>query len=143
MMTGQMTTQRAATLILGLTLVTGGGNALAVNFGDMMNPSKWMGGKKDRDYDDERWDGPGYGYGGPGYGYGGPGYGYGGPGYGYGGPGYGYGGPGYGYGGPGYGYGGPGYGGPGYGGQGYGGQGYGGQGYGAPEGRGSDSRRPE
>jgi len=124
MMTGQMTTQRAATLILGLTLVTGGGNALAVNFGDMMNPSKWMGGKKDRDYDDERWDGPGYGYGGPGYGYGGPGYGYGGPGYGYGGPGYSYGGPG-------------------YGGPGYGGQGYGGQGYDAPEGRGSDSRRPE
>ena len=108
MMTGQMTMRRAATLILGLTLVTGGGNALALNFGDMMNPSKWMGDKKDRNYNDERWDGPGYGYGGPGYGYGG-------------------------YGGPGYGYGGPG----------YGGQGYGGQGYGAPEGRGSDSRRPE
>ncbi len=139
MMTGKTTMRRSATLILGLTLVTGGGSAFAVNFGDMMNPSKWMGGNKDRDrdYDDGRWGGPGYGYGGPGYGYGGPGYGYGGPGYGYGGPGYGYGGPGYGYGGPGYGYGGPGYG---YGGPGYG---YGGSGSGAPVERGQDTRRPE
>ncbi len=92
----------------------------AFDMGNMMNPSKWMGGNNDSDrYDDYDYDygGPGYGYGGyPGYG--GPGYGYGGyPGYGYGGfPGYGYGGyPGYGgyggYGGPGYGYGGyPGYG---------------------------------
>ncbi|MGB5540792.1 MAG: hypothetical protein WBO37_11930 [Gammaproteobacteria bacterium] len=76
----------------------------AFDMGNMMNPSKWMGGNNDSDrYDDYDYD---YGYGGPGYGYGGyPGYGYGG----YGGPGYGYGG----YGGPGYGYGG--YGGPGYG----------------------------
>jgi hypothetical protein len=104
----------------------------AFDMGNMMNPSKWMGGNNDNDrYDDYYYDEPGYGYGGPpGYGYGGPGYGYGGaPGYGYGGdPGYGYGGdsgygyggaPGYGYGGdPGYGYGGaPGYGAaPGYGG---------------------------
>jgi hypothetical protein len=96
----------------------------AFDMGNMMNPSKWMGGNNDRydDYDDYGGygGGPGYGYPGgpPGYGYGGPpGYGYGGgPGYGYGGgPGYGYGGgPGYGAG-PGYGYGG-GYGGvPGYG----------------------------
>jgi hypothetical protein len=127
-MTGQMSLRCATTLILGVTILTAGGAACAVNFGDMMNPSKWMGGNKDRDYDGY---GPGYGYGGPGYGYGGPGYGYGGPGYGYGGPGYGYGGPGYGYGGPGYGYGGPGYG--------YGGPGYGG---GAPQGR-QDSGRPE
>jgi len=81
--------------------------AQAFDMGNMMNPSKWMGGKKDRDrYDDDYYDygpPPGYGYGGPGYGYGGPGYG---------GPGYG--GPG--YGGPGYGYGGQGYGAPGYGG---------------------------
>lgn len=85
--------------------------AEAFGFGDMMNPSKWMGGKnRDRDryddyYDDgpRGWDGPGYGgpgYGGPGYGYGGPGYGYGAPGgYGYGAPGYGapaYGAPAYG-----------------------------------------------
>lgn len=98
--------------------------AEAFGFGDMMNPSKWMGGKnRDRDrYDDDYYGGPGWG--GPGYGYGGPGWG--GPGYGYGGPGYGYGGPGYGYGGPGYG----GYGAPGYGGYGYGAPGYGG--YGAP-----------
>lgn len=71
---------------------------------NMMNPSKWMGGKNRR-YDDDydrydRYDrygyydryGPGYGRGwGPGYGGWGPGYG----GYGYGWPGYGYA-PGYG-----------------------------------------------
>ena len=80
-------------------------SAYAMDMGKMMNPSKWMGGNKDRDrYDDYR-GGPGYGYPGgpPGYGYGGaPGYGP--PGYGYGGaPGYGAA-PGYGYGGaPGYG----------------------------------------
>lgn len=82
--------------------------AQAFGFGDMMNPSKWMGGKNRDRYDDDYYDGPyggGPGYGGPGYGYGGPGYGYGGPGYGYGGPGYGA--PGYGYGAPGYGYGAP------------------------------------
>jgi len=132
---GEMTTRGAVTLVLGLTLVAGGGSALAINFGDMMNPSKWMGDNRDRDYDDRRGGGPGYGYGGPGYGYGGPGYGYGGPGWGYGGPGYGYGGPGYGYGGPGYGAPGWGYAGPGY--------GYGGSGYGAPADRATDSRRPE
>ncbi len=85
--------------------------AEAFGFGDMMNPSKWMGGKNRDRYDDDYYDGPngGPGWGGPGYGYGGPGYGYGGPGYGYGGygaPGYGYGGYG-GYGAPGYGYGAP------------------------------------
>ena len=80
----------------------------AFDMGKMMNPSKWMGGSKDKDRYDDYYDGPGYGYPGgpPGYGYGGaPGYGYGGaPGYGYGGaPGYGAA-PGYGYGGaPGYG----------------------------------------
>jgi hypothetical protein len=79
-------------------------SANAFDMGNMMNPSKWMGGNKDKDRYDDYGPGPGYGYGGgPGYGYGpGPGYGYGGgPGYGYGpGPGYGYGGgPGYGYGG--------------------------------------------
>ena len=86
-------------------------SAMAFDMGNMMNPSKWMGGSSDRYDDDYYYDGPGYGYPGgpPGYGYGAPpGLGYGGPGYGYGGPpGYGYGGPGYGYGGaPGYGYGG-------------------------------------
>jgi hypothetical protein len=90
-------------------------SAYAFDMGNMMNPSKWMGGNKDKDRYDDYYDEPGYGYPGgpPGYGYGGaPGYG-GGPGYGYGGaPGYG-GDPGYGYGGapgyggdPGYGYGG-------------------------------------
>ena len=79
-------------------------SASAIDMGKMMNPSKWMGGNKDRDRYDDYYGGPGYGYHGgpPGYGYGGaPGYGP--PGYGYGGaPGYGP--PGYGYGGvPGYG----------------------------------------
>jgi hypothetical protein len=85
--------------------------AQAFDMGNMMNPSKWVGGDKDRDrYDDDYYDyGPPPGYGG----YGMPGYG------GYGAPGYG------GYGMPGYG----GYGAPGYGGYG-GGPGYGG--YGAP-----------
>jgi hypothetical protein len=85
------------------------GPVSAFDMGNMMNPSKWMGGNKDRDRYDDDYRGPGYGYGGPGYGYGGPGYGYGAPGYGYGAPGYGYGAPGYGYGAPGYGYGAPGY----------------------------------
>jgi hypothetical protein len=103
--------RRTLSLFLGAIMSSGMGTSFAFDIGNMMNPSKWMGGGRDRDrYDDGPWGGPGYGYGGPGYGYGGPGYGYGGPGYGYGGPGYGYGGPGYGYGGPGYGYGGPGYG---------------------------------
>jgi hypothetical protein len=83
--------------------------AQAFNFGDMMNPGRWMGGDRDRYDNDDSYDGP-YGggpWGGPGYGgYGGyPGYGYGGyPGYGGGYPGYGYGGyPSAGYGFPGYG----------------------------------------
>ncbi len=79
--------------------------AQAFNFGDMMNPSRWFGGDRDRYYD--RYDRHGYGWGGP-YGYGG----YGGPYGGWGGP-YGYGGGpwgGYGYG-PYGGWGGPGYGG--------------------------------
>ena len=74
----------AASVVGSLTYVP---VAEAFGFGDMMNPSRWMGGKnRDRDrYDDYYDDGP-RGYGGPGYGYGGPGYGYGGPGYGYGAP---------------------------------------------------------
>ena len=91
-------------MAIGLLLAS---TTYAFDMGNMMNPSKWMGGNNDSD----RYDDYDYGYGGPGYGYGGyPGYGYGGYGYG----GYGYGG----YGGPGYGYGG--YGGPGYGYGGYG-----------------------
>ena len=55
-------------------------SASAFDMGKMMNPSKWMGGNKDRDRYDDYYGGPGYGYpGGPpgyGYGYGGaPGYG--------------------------------------------------------------------
>lgn len=115
-------------LLVGATLAANVGVAVAFDFGNMMNPSKWMGGNRDRDrYEDGPWGPPGYGVG-PGYGYGGPGgYGYG-PGYGapgiYG-PGYGGGpagfGPGYGAPGP---YGVPGGYGPGYGGGGYGPGGY-------------------
>jgi len=116
-MTNRAILRRTLALLIGAGFVTAAGTCFAMDFGNMMNPSKWMGGGKDRDRGDY-WGGPGYG---PGYGYGGPGYGWGGPGYGWGGPGYGYGGPGYGWGGPGYGYG---YGGPGY--------GYGSPGYGVP-----------
>ena len=111
------------------------GTAHAMDMGNMMNPSKWMGGNKNSDrYDD--YGGPG-GYGGGPGGYGGGPGGYGGaPGYGGGPGGYGggpggYGGaPGYGGGPGGYGGGPGGYGGaPGYG----GGSGYGGApGYIAP-----------
>jgi len=94
------TISRGIIIAVGLLFASAG---YAFDMGNVMNPSKWMGGGRDRDrYDDyDR----GYGYpGGPGYGYGAPGYGpapyYGGPpgaGYGYGAPGYGAV-PGYGYG---------------------------------------------
>jgi len=64
--------------------------ALGANFGDMMNPSKWFGGNRDRDYYDRDYYryGRGYGWGGPWGGYGYPYYGgypgWGAPGYGYG-----------------------------------------------------------
>ncbi|MEZ5542748.1 MAG: hypothetical protein R3F42_11980 [Pseudomonadota bacterium] len=106
----RITTLRNCGLVAASLLLAG--TAQAFDFGNMMNPSKWMGGKdkNDRYYDDY---GPGYGYpGGYGPGYGGPGLEYG---------------PGYGYGEPGYG---PGYGGPGYGAPGYGGPGYGAPAYG-------------
>ncbi|MDH3561063.1 MAG: hypothetical protein OEN52_08955 [Gammaproteobacteria bacterium] len=79
--------------------------AVAVDFGNMMNPSKWMGGNKDND--DYVGPPPGYGYGGePGYGYGGAPGGYGGAPGGYGGAPGGYGGAPGGYGGAPGGYGG-------------------------------------
>ena len=120
-------------------------SAYAFDMGNMMNPSKWVGGNKDNDRDDDYYDERGYGYpdGPPGYYGGAPGYG-GPPGYGYGGaPAYGYGGaPGYGNA-PGYG-GAPGYGTtPGYGdAPGYGAApGYGGApAYGAP---GTESKEAE
>jgi hypothetical protein len=83
---------KVAGLAIGLLIA---GNAAAFDMGNIMNPSKWMGGDRDNDRYYGYRGGPGYGY--PGYGY--PGYGYGGyPGWGYGGyPNYGYGGgyPGY------------------------------------------------
>ena len=131
-MTNRIALQRTLALLVGGALTCSLNTGFAFDMGNMMNPSKWMGGGRDRDYYDEGpWGGPGYG--GPGYGYGVPG-GYGGaPGYGYGVPGGYGGGPGYGYGAPGgyggapagYSYGAPG----GYG----GGPGYG---YGAPAGYG-------
>ena len=95
-------------LIIYSAMLAIGGSSLAIvpsayafNMGNVMNPSKWMGGNKDR-YDDDYYDRGRYGYGRPYGGYGGPYGGYGGPYGGYGGP-YGYGGyPGYGYGAPGY-----------------------------------------
>jgi hypothetical protein len=89
-MTKQVLLRRALVAILASAAASTSVPSSAFNFGDMMNPSRWMGGGRDRDYgyDDGPWGGPGYGYGyGPGYGV--PGYGYGGyPGY------YGYGAPG-------------------------------------------------
>lgn len=108
-MTNSKALRRSLALILGGTLTCALNTGFAFNMGNMMNPSKWMGGDRGRDYDDgPRGGGPGYGYGGPGGYGGGPGYGMSGPG-GYGGdPGYGMGGPGGYGGGPGYGMGGPG-----------------------------------
>jgi len=64
--------------------------AQGFDFGNMMNPGRWMGGDRDRydDYYDGPWGGPYGGYGGGPWGapYGAPGFGY--PGYGYGTPGY-------------------------------------------------------
>ena len=119
--------------------------AFALDFGNVMNPSKWFGGNRDRYDDDYYYDegwGPGYpppyggGYGGP---YGGPGFGY--PGYGAPGVGApGYGAPGVGA--PGYGA--PGVGAPGYPGVGPGVPGYTAPAYAAPEsGSGSDSLEVE
>ena len=95
------TTSYSAVLAVAALLLAN--NAFAFNFGNMMNPSKWMDNDDDY-YDDEYYGGPGP-YGPP------PGY----------------------YGGPGFapGYGAPGYGAPGYGAPGYGAPGYGG-GYAAP-----------
>jgi hypothetical protein len=74
-----------AALTVGLGSLVTGQMAQAFDFGNMMNPSRWFGGDRDRYYDDYR-----YGYGGP-YGrWGGP-YGWGGGPYGWGGGPYGYG----------------------------------------------------
>jgi hypothetical protein len=94
------TTPRLGTLLTAGLLAAAIGftpEANAFNFGDVMNPGKWMGGKKRDNYDDL--PPPGYGGPPPGYGgYGAPGYGGYGPGPGYGPeagapPGYGYGAP--------------------------------------------------
>ena len=106
-MTNKLTICSSVLLATGLLLA---GTASAFDMGNMMNPSKWMGGNNDDDdyYYDDYSGGPG-GYPPPGYGYPGPGYG------GYGAPGYGA--PGGGYGAPGYGAPGGGYGAPAYGGE--------------------------
>ena len=59
---------RVAFVAISLLLAS---TAYAFNMGNMMNPSKWMGGNRDNDRYDYYRGGPGYGYGGPGYGYGG------------------------------------------------------------------------
>ena len=78
------------------------GTAQAFNMGNMMNPSKWMGGNSNSDRYVDYYGGPGGYGGGPGYYGGGPGYYGGGPGGYGGGPGYG-GAPGYNGGAPNYG----------------------------------------
>lgn len=82
----------SALMTIGLSSMTMTSVSEAGGFGpmnNMMNPSKWFGGNKNRRYDDDYYDGgPGYGYPPPGYGYGAPG-GYGGYPGGYGAPGYG------------------------------------------------------
>ena len=100
-------TQSFSAVALGIGSLLLAASAQAMDFGNMMNPSKWMGGGNN---DRNSHYGGGPGYGGPVYGYGGGPGGYGGGPAGYGGgPGYGYGGGPAGYGGgPGYGYGGPG-----------------------------------
>jgi hypothetical protein len=98
---GKESVTKQKRIIFSVVLTLGGGclavapGVQAIDFGNMMNPSKWMGGNNDR-YDDYYDYGPygpygGYGpgwYGSPyghgpygGYGYGYPGYGYGYPGY--------------------------------------------------------------
>ncbi|GAB0147992.1 MAG: hypothetical protein J7D61_10625 [Marichromatium sp.] len=67
-----MFTRRSARAIALLALLAQVPAVSAFNFGDMMNPSRWMGGDR---YDDDYYDGP-YGPYAPPYGpYGGPGYG--------------------------------------------------------------------
>jgi hypothetical protein len=97
------------TAVIATASVLLAGTAQAFNMGNMMNPSKWMGGNSNSDRYDDYYGGPGGYGGGPGYYGGGPGGYGGGPGYYGGGPGGYGGGPGYYGGGPG-GYGGaPGY----------------------------------
>jgi hypothetical protein len=72
---------KLSTVIVASSLLLAG-TAHAFDMGNMMNPSKWMGGNKGSDRYDDYGGGPGGYGGGPGYG-GAPGYGYGGaPGYG-------------------------------------------------------------
>ena len=63
---------KLSTVIVASSLLLAG-TAHAMDMGKMMNPSKWMGGNKDNDRDDDYRGGPGYGGGPGGYG-GGPGY---------------------------------------------------------------------
>ena len=98
-MNNKLTVCSSVLLATGLLIA---GTASAFDMGNMMNPSKWMGGNDDDDdyYYDDYYGGPGGYPPPPGYGYPGPGYGgYGAPGYGA--PGYG-GAPAYGGGAPGY-----------------------------------------
>jgi len=91
------------TAVIATASVLLAGTAQAFNMGNMMNPSKWMGGNSNSDRYDDYYGGPGGYGGGPGYYGGGPGGYGGGPGYYGGGPG-GYGGaPGYNGGAPNYG----------------------------------------
>jgi hypothetical protein len=75
-MTSKTGNRKAIVLVAAAMLTAGSGIASAFDFGNMMNPSRWMGGNRGDDYYGDGSGGPGYGYGAPGYGYGAPGYGY-------------------------------------------------------------------
>jgi len=63
--------RQALALALGATMTCGMGTSFAFDMGNMMNPSKWMGGNKNQDRGGDYYGGaPGYGPS-PGY-YGGP-----------------------------------------------------------------------
>jgi hypothetical protein len=51
-MTNSKALRRSLALILGGTLTCALNTGFAFNMGNMMNPSKWMGGDRGRDYDD-------------------------------------------------------------------------------------------
>jgi len=61
-MNTRMVVRRALALSLGGTLMGGAGLGFALDMGNMMNPSKWMGGNRDRGYEGGApWGGPGSG----------------------------------------------------------------------------------
>jgi len=64
--------RRSLVVAIGVAVLGTAAPSIAFNFGDMMNPSRWMGGSRNHGngngngYDDGPCGGPGYGYGAPG-----------------------------------------------------------------------------